>query len=80
MSDSIVCPRCRSRHGKILAKSPVENVWTIFSCPTCFYTWRSSEPAENTDPALYPAPFRLDPDAIAQFPVVPSVPPLRSRS
>jgi hypothetical protein len=75
----LACPRCRSGAIEVLARSPVEGVWTVHSCTTCLYAWRSTEPEENTDPDKYPEPFRLKPDDLAKFPVVPAIPPLRRR-
>ena len=53
-----VCPRCRSNATAVRAQSPAAGVWIIFGCDTCFYTWRSTEPAANTDPDQYPQVFR----------------------
>jgi hypothetical protein len=75
----LVCPRCRSRTIEVLTTSPVEGVWTMYSCKTCLYAWRSTEPEENTDPDKYPEPFRLRPEDLATFPVVPMIPPRRRR-
>jgi hypothetical protein len=44
---------------------------------TCFYTWRSTEPEENTNPDKYPAVFRLQPENLPKLQVAPSIPPLR---
>ena len=74
------CPRCRSATVEIRSVSPVAGVWTVFSCTTCIYSWRSTEPAENRDPDQYPAPFRLKPDDIGKLPIAPTIPPLRSKS
>ena len=74
------CPRCRSGTVKGLATSPVAGVWTMFGCSTCFYTWRSTEPAEDVDPEKYPAAFRLRPSDIPNFRAIPTVPPRRSSS
>jgi hypothetical protein len=52
----------------------------VFGCDTCFYTWRSTEPAENTDPDKYPLVFRLNPEDLAKLPEVPSIPPRRQRT
>ena len=71
----LVCPRCRSGTIEVLTNSPAEGVWTIYSCKTCLYAWRSTEPEENTDPEKYPEPFRLKPEDLAKFPVVPTIPP-----
>jgi hypothetical protein len=56
----------------------VAGVWTVFQCTTCLYTWRSSEPAENTDPETYPKAFRLDPKSLADLATIPLVTPRRS--
>lgn len=75
-----VCPRCRSTTIETVTTSPVPGAWTVFTCSTCLYTWRSSEPAENTDPDKYPAAFRLDPAQLPKLAVAPAVPPLRAAS
>lgn len=72
------CPRCRSATVAHLASSPVAGVWTVSQCTTCLYTWRSSEPAENTDPEKYPAAFRLDPASLTKLATIPAVTPKRS--
>ena len=74
-----VCPRCRSTTIEVRSNSPVAGVWTVFGCATCLYTWRSTEPEENTDPDKYPAVFRLKPEDLANLPVAPSIPPRRQR-
>ena len=79
-ASSPVCPRCRSNTTQVRAKSPVAGVWTVFGCDTCFYTWRSTELAENTDPEKYPEVFRLNPADLTKLPGVPNIPPLRRRS
>ena len=76
-AQSSTCPRCRSVGCKTLAESPVQGVWTVYGCTVCFYTWRSTEPAENTDPEKYPAAFRLKPEELKNCPVVPTIPPMR---
>jgi vanillate/4-hydroxybenzoate decarboxylase subunit D len=48
-------------------------VWTVLGCNTCFYTWRSTEPGENTDPEKYPQVFRLNPADLANLPIVPAI-------
>lgn len=73
-----VCPRCRSETVASLAASPVTGAWTVFQCTTCLYTWRSTEPAENTDPDKYPAAFRLDPKSLTNLVTIPVVTPRRS--
>jgi hypothetical protein len=41
------------------------------------YAWRDTEPEENPNPDLYPEPFRLKAEDVRNFPVVPTIPPLR---
>jgi len=74
------CPRCRSATIEMRSTSPVAGVWTVFACTTCLYAWRSTEPEENRNPDLYPAPFRLKPEQLPNLPVAPTIPPLRRRS
>jgi vanillate/4-hydroxybenzoate decarboxylase subunit D len=75
-----LCPRCRTTTPKTRSTSDVAGIWTVFGCDTCFYTWRSTEPAENTDPDKYPEVFRLSPADFAKLPEVPAIPPLRQKS
>jgi vanillate/4-hydroxybenzoate decarboxylase subunit D len=72
---AILCPRCRAKTTAVRATSPVAGVWTVFGCNTCFYTWRSTEPAENQDPEKYPQVFRLNPADLENLPIVPTIPP-----
>lgn len=75
-----VCPRCCSTTTRVRAHSPEKDVWTMFGCDTCFYTWRSTEPVENTDPDHYSEIFRLSPKDIPGLPIVPVIPALRKKS
>ena len=78
VTDPLPCPRCRSNTTVVRAVSPKAGVWTVHGCDTCFYTWRSTEPEENTDPDKYPAVFRLAPENLPKLEVAPPIPPLRS--
>jgi hypothetical protein len=49
----------------------------MFLCPTCFYSWRSTEPAYATTANGIAPGFRIDPDTLSQGKVMPSIPPLR---
>jgi hypothetical protein len=71
------CPRCRSGTIEIRSTSPVAGVWIVYACSTCLYAWRSTEPADNTEPDQYPVPFRLRPDDLPNLPIAPTIPPLR---
>jgi rubredoxin len=74
-----LCPRCRATKIELRSTSPVPGVWSVYACSTCLYAWRSTEPAENTDPDKYPMPFRLKPEALPDLPVIPAIPPLRGK-
>ena len=78
VTDPLPCPRCRSNTTVVRAVSPKAGVWTVYGCDTCFYTWRSTEPEENTNPDKYPAVFRLTQENLAKLEVAPTIPPLRS--
>ncbi|MEU0966005.1 non-oxidative hydroxyarylic acid decarboxylases subunit D [Streptomyces sp. NPDC005917] len=54
-------------------------VWDVLQCHRCLYTWRTTEPARRRADA-YPEAFRLTPEAMANAPEVPAVPPLRDRA
>jgi len=62
------CPRCRTADVRQAAASPVPGRWVIWACQTCWYVWRSTEPATATEPDQYPESFRLDPDEITAAP------------
>jgi vanillate/4-hydroxybenzoate decarboxylase subunit D len=75
-----VCPRCRSTTTTVRSTSPIAGIWTVYGCDTCFYAWRSTEPAENTNPDRYPEVFRLKPDDLVKLPEIPAIPPLRQKT
>lgn len=70
------CPRCDDHTIEVLAVSPVENVWEVFQCQRCLYTWRSTEPERRTSREHYPEEFKMTQADIDHAPVVPSIPPL----
>jgi hypothetical protein len=76
-STNSVCPRCRSTKTTVLTRSPVKGAWLVHGCQVCFYAWRNTEPEENRNPDKYPKAFRLNPDEVDDFIVVPTIPPLR---
>jgi hypothetical protein len=49
----------------------------MYVCDTCIYSWRSTEPDQATDPATYPAAFKIDPAEIPTMAAIPPVPPRR---
>lgn len=77
MTNDSVCPRCDATSVRVMTTSPVPGRWVMYVCDTCFYSWRSTEPAYATDPAGYPAAFKIDPDSIPGMEAIPPVPPRR---
>jgi hypothetical protein len=49
----------------------------VHTCATCYYTWRSTEAPQATDPDKFPPAFSIDPAAIASLSAVPSIPERR---
>jgi len=74
----MICPRCDTDEVEVLVKSPVGNVWEMYVCHTCTYTWRSTESADKTDPARYSKKFKIKPEGIPSMLVIPPVPPLKA--
>ena len=72
-----LCPRCTHEHLAIQTPSAVAGAWDVYQCGRCLYTWRTTEPARRTQPAAYPAAFKLTAEDIDNAIEVPSVPPLR---
>ncbi|WP_296140112.1 non-oxidative hydroxyarylic acid decarboxylases subunit D [uncultured Tessaracoccus sp.] len=64
------CPRCDMDNVEVMVKSPVGDVWEMYICETCYFSWRSTEQIE-VDPL-----FRLDPTKLDELGVIPPVPPL----
>lgn len=64
------CPRCDSPKTRVMVKSPVGDVWEVYVCENCWYSWRSTE-----TPHISPV-FKLNDEKIAQLGVIPPVPPL----
>lgn len=46
----MICPRCADEQIEVMAKSPVKDVWTVYQCQHCLYTWRDTEPAAPHQP------------------------------
>ena len=65
------CPRCSHNNVKTIAKSPVGDVWEVYCCQKCWYSWRSTETPQILDK------FLLDDTKIAVMQVIPPVPPLK---
>jgi len=73
----MICPRCGTEHVEVMVKSPVGNVWEVYICKTCWYSWRSTETPDKTDVKQYNAKFKINPDSISKMLVIPPIPPLR---
>ncbi|GAB2752699.1 non-oxidative hydroxyarylic acid decarboxylases subunit D [Salinifilum aidingensis] len=71
-----MCPRCAWEELHHLATSPVPDVWEVWQCARCLYTWRTTEPARRSTRAAYPERFRMTQADIDAAPEVPAVPPL----
>lgn len=71
----MICARCGDEHIELLAKSPVPEVWTVYQCQRCFYTWRSTEPLRRTSREHYPEAFKMTQSDIDNAPELPSIPP-----
>lgn len=65
------CPRCESDKIRTMAKSPVGDVWEVYACEKCCYSWRSTETPVVIDK------FKLNDEKIANLGVIPPVPPLK---
>lgn len=66
------CPRCDHEEISTIATSPIEGVWEMYQCDTCFYSWRSTESPHVNDV------FKLDDEKLANLQVIPPVPPLEA--
>ncbi len=65
------CPRCGHDDIKTITKSPMGDVWEVYGCQKCWYSWRSTETIHILDK------FKLDDEKIANMQTIPPVPPLR---
>jgi hypothetical protein len=75
---AVICPRCAWETAHQLASSPVPDVWQVWQCERCLYTWRTSEPDRRTRRSAYPERFRITRADIDAASEMPAVPPLRS--
>jgi len=72
----MICPRCADKHIETMAHSPVPDVWIVFQCQRCLYTWRDTEPARRTQREHYPEAFWMTQQDIDNAHEVPTIPPL----
>lgn len=73
----MICPRCDSKSVDVMAKSPVGDVWEVYLCDTCKFSWRSTEGENITDPKKYDKRFKLNQDELDKFDQIPPIPPLK---
>lgn len=78
INDDPACPRCATPHAAVVARSPIQGVWQMHLCTTCFYSWRNTEPDYATRTDALAAGFHIDPANIPLGKPMPTVPPLRS--
>jgi hypothetical protein len=71
------CPRCTETATCMVAQSPVAGAWSMALCPTCFYSWRSTEPDYAVKREAMSKDFQIDRAAIPKGKVMPEIPPLR---
>lgn len=74
----MICPRCDQDMAYKLADSPYGQEWTVYICGKCYFTWRSTEDEEITDPGRYNPVFKLSSESFAKMPCIPPIPPLKS--
>jgi hypothetical protein len=77
-STAPACPRCTETATRIVANSPVLGAWSMALCPTCYYSWRSTEPDYATKRDAMSKDFQIDRALIANGKVMPEIPPLRT--
>ena len=66
----MICPRCDGENTRVMVTSPVGNVWEVYLCEDCYYSWRSTE-----DIKIKPK-FKLKKEKIEKMDVIPPIPPL----
>jgi protein-arginine kinase activator protein McsA len=65
------CPRCDKEETRIMVKSPVGDVWEVYICDNCSFSWRSTETI-NVLPQ-----FKLNDQKIATMQMIPPIPALK---
>ena len=76
----MICPRCADEIIEIMARSQIKDVWKVYQCQNCFYSWRDTEPLRRTKRELYPEEFRMQQEDIDNAPEVPTIPPMLTRN
>ncbi|WP_088224873.1 non-oxidative hydroxyarylic acid decarboxylases subunit D [Desulfosporosinus sp. FKB] len=73
----MICPRCDSDTVDLMVQSPVGNVWEVYFCNTCNFSWRSTESEDITDPVKYDKRFKIKPEEIPSLEIIPPIPNLK---
>lgn len=66
----MICPRCDKEHVRTMVKSPVGDVWEVYVCEDCYFSWRSTENIHVSEK------FKLNDEKLEAMGVIPPVPPL----
>lgn len=67
----MICPRCDADKARKMVNSPVGNVWEVYVCEQCWYSWRSTETLKISPK------FKLNAEKIKNLGVIPPIPPLK---
>lgn len=73
----MICPRCDCGEARKIFEAPENAVWEVYRCPRCFLLWRNTEEEQVTNPALYPADYKLTEERFRQMAPKPPIPPLK---
>jgi hypothetical protein len=74
------CPRCDADGCSVVYQSPVAGCWEVYSCPRCFFIWRTTEAATITDGTRYHPKFKLNAEKLGKFRNSPAIPAMREES
>ena len=66
------CPRCDRAEVAVMVKSPAGDMWEIYRCGWCHYSWFSNE--EVNDPKRFNPKFKLTEKDIENMMVLPPLP------
>ncbi|WP_430027573.1 non-oxidative hydroxyarylic acid decarboxylases subunit D [Paenibacillus turicensis] len=73
----MICPRCDSKTIELLTKAPLEDAWEVYICGTCYFSWRSTEGENITNPEKYDRRFKLNPANFEKLDKIPPIPDLK---
>jgi hypothetical protein len=73
----MICPRCEGDQADKIFEAPEDGSWEVYRCLRCYFTWRSTEEEEVTNPKLYSPKFKLSERQMEAMAPKPPIPPLR---